>query len=825
MFLKNSERRAAEAPFRTHEIVIIGGGIAGASVAYHLAKLGKTDTAILERHQLTSGTTWHAAGLIMQTRGTHALTEIAKYNVELYAALEQETGQATGFKQNGTLGVARTKDRLHETARAASIAKSFGFEAHMISPREAQEIYPSMDPSIIEGAVYIPKDGQTNPIDTCMALISGARQHGVTVGENIEVEDLWRTANGRYQLRTGEGVIECEKLVLACGLWSRDLAAKLGAHVPLYAAEHFYVVTGAMDAATPKLPVLRDTDGHVYIKEDAGKFLVGAFEPWGKALPMEKLPQNTAFIELWEDWDHFELPMTKAMEIVPALETAEVAKFFNGPESFTPDLLFMIGELPQLKNCYVSTGYNSEGIEYNAGAGRALAEWIVAGAPHMDLSFVDVARFHPFQANTAYLRDRTPEVLGLHYKMHWPHYQPITGRGARKSVLHDRWADLNASFGEAMGWERPMWFAPEGQPVENRYCYFEPNWFEHTAAECDAARNAAILLDQSSFGKHLVQGRDACTFLQYLCTSNIDVAPGKLVYTHMLNDQGGIETDITVNRLSETEFLIISSATVQPRDKNWIIRHIADDLNVTHTDITSGYAVLSLQGPQSRAILSQVTDADLSDDAFPFATSQQIDIAYARVIANRLTYVGELGWELHIPTEFAQGVFDALWKAGQGFGLKPAGYHALEHLRSERAYREYELDLTPVDTPLEAGLGFTIAWDKPGGFKGLTALQGQKAAGTLKKRLVMLRLHDPEPVLFHEELILCDGKIVGYISSGVKSFTLGTSIGMGYVHHPEGVTKDLIEGSTWEIEIAGARYAADASLKAFFDPSGARVKG
>ncbi len=817
--------RRAETPSRTHEVVIVGGGIAGASVAYHLAKLGKKEIAVLERHQLTSGTTWHAAGLIMQTRGTHALTEIAKYNAELYAELEKETGQATGFRQNGTLGVARTMDRLHETARAASVAKSFGLEAHMISPKEAQDIHPAIDPSILAGAVFIPKDGQTNPIDTCMSLIAGARQNGVEVSEHTEVEDLWRLANGHYQLRTAAGVIECETLVLACGLWSRDLAAKLGARVPLYAAEHFYVVTGALAAATPGLPVLRDTDGHVYIKEDAGKFLVGAFEPWGKALPAENLPRNTPFIELWEDWDHFEPPMTKAMEIVPALKTAGIAKFFNGPESFTPDLLFMLGEVPGLKNCFVSTGYNSEGIEYNAGAGRALAEWIVAGAPQMDLSFVDVARFHPFQVNEAYLRDRTPEILGMHYKMHWPHLQPTTGRGVRKSALHDRWAALNASFGEAMGWERPMWFAPEGQPTDNIYSYFEPNWFKHSAAECKAAREAAILLDQSSFGKHLVQGRDACDFLQYMCTGNIDVPPGKLVYTHMLNDRGGVECDITVNRLSETEFLLTSSATVQPRDTAWITGHISGGLHVTHTDITSAYTVLSLQGPKARDILSQATGADLSNAAFPFATTREIDVACARVIANRLTYVGELGWELFIPAEFAQGVFDALWDAGQDFGLKPAGYHALEHLRSERAYREYGLDLTPVDTPLEAGLGYTVAWDKPGGFRGLAALQAQKSAGPLKKRLVMFRLQDPQPVLFHEELILRDGEIAGYISSGSKSFTLGTSVGMGYVSHPGGVTTDLIANSAWDIEIAGERYAADASLRAFFDPDGKRAKG
>ncbi|OHV76731.1 FAD-dependent oxidoreductase [Ensifer sp. LCM 4579] len=805
-------------------MVIIGGGIAGASLAYHLTNLGKKDVVVLERHALTSGTTWHAAGLIMQTRGTHALTEIAKYNAELYASLEAETGQATGFKQNGTLGVARTKDRLFETARNASVAKSFGLETHMISPREAKDLYPAIDDSLIQGAVFIPNDGQTNPIDTCMSLAAGAKQGGAKIHEKTEVTDLWQTPDGAYQLRTNDGVIETEILVLACGLWTRDLAAKLGARVPLYAAEHFYVVTEPMDFVKPTLPVLRDTDGHIYVKEDAGKLLIGAFEPWGKALPMESLPRESAFIELWEDWDHFEFPMTKAIEMIPALGNAGIAKFFNGPESFTPDLLFMIGEVPGMKNLFVSSGYNSEGIEFGAGAGRALAEWIVSGAPQMDVSFIDVARYHPFQINKKYLEDRIPEVLGLHYKMHWPGHQPETSRGVRKSALHDRWAKLGASFGEGMGWERPMWFADEGESTENVYSYSEPNWFKYTAQECQAARSDAILLDQSSFGKHLVQGRDACRFLQRLCAGNVDVPIGKLVYTHMLNEKGGIETDITLNRLSDTQYLIISSATIHPRDKAWITKHITNEWNVTLTDVTSAYAVLSLQGPKSRDILSKVTDADLSNDGFPFATSQEIDVGYARVIANRLTYIGELGWELHIPTEMAQHVFDTIWEAGKAFGLRPAGYHALEHLRSERAYREYELDLTPVDTLLEAGLGFTIDWNKPDGFVGKEATAAQKASSPLKKRLIAFKLRDPKPVLFREELLRRNGEIVGYVSSGVKSFTLGTSIGLGYVKHAGGVTKEFIESGQWQIEIAGELYDADASLQAFFDPSGERLR-
>jgi glycine cleavage system aminomethyltransferase T/glycine/D-amino acid oxidase-like deaminating enzyme len=806
-------------------IVIVGGGIAGASAAYHLAKLGRTDIVLLERNQLTSGTTWHAAGLIMQLRSTHALTQLAKYNVELYSTLEAETGQSTGFKQNGTLGVCRTKDRLFETKKVASIAKSFGIEAHMIGPSEAKKIYPAIDESIIEGAIHIPKDGQNNPVDTTMSLIAGARQRGVKVFQDTPVDELERLASGEYRVKTANGEIRCETLILACGLWTRELAAQLGARVPLYPCEHFYVVTETMEAVTPDLPVLRDTDGHVYIKEEAGKWLVGAFEPTGKPLRMEQLPTDTAFIELPDDWDHFELPYTKAMEILPDLGNTGITKFFNGPESFTPDLLFALGEAPGLPNCYISAGYNSEGIEFGAGAGRALAEWIVEGEPTMDLSHVDVARFHPFQVNRKYLHDRAGEVLGLHYKMHWPHCQKESARNVRKSVLHDRWAALNASFGEGMGWERPMWFAPAGASNANVYSQTRPNWFEHTAAECRAARETAILLDQSSFGKHLIQGRDACTFLQRMCAGNVDVPVGKLVYTHMLNNRGGMETDITVNRLAEDRYLVISSATVHPRDKTWIERHMTGEERVTLTDVTSGYVVLSLQGPKSRDILSRVAEVDLSNEAFPFATSQEIDAGYARVIANRLTYVGELGWELHIPTEFAQGIFDAIMEAGVDFGLKPAGYHALEHLRSERAYREYELDLTPEDTPLEAGLGFTVKLDKPGGFIGREALVRQKEAGPLTKRLVMFKLKDAEPVLFHEEIIRMNGDIVGFISSGAYGFTLGASVGMGYVHHADGITKDLIENGAWEIEIACERYPAEASLRAFFDPTGERVKG
>ncbi len=806
-------------------IVIVGGGISGSSLAYHLTKLGCKDLVLLERGKLTCGTTWHAAGLIMQLRGSHAMTELARYNVELYASLEAETGQATGFKQNGTLGVCRTKDRLHESKRTATIAKSFGIEAHLIGPSEAKALYPAIDHGLLEGAIYIPKDGQTNPVDTTLSLVAGAKMCGAQVFEDTPVLRLEQRSSRAYRLETGRGAIECEILVLACGLWTRDLAAQLGVRVPLYPCEHMYVVTEPLDFVEPSLPILRDTDGHVYLKEDAGKLLVGAFEPQGKPLPMEKLPADPQFVELPEDWDHYALPLAKAMEILPALQTAGILKFMNGPESFTPDLQFVLGEAPGRQNCFVSAGYNSEGIEFAPGAGRALAEWIVESTPSLDLSSVDIARFHPFQVNRAYLHERAGESLGLHYRMHWPHKQREASRPARQSVLHDRWAARRACFGEAMGWERPLWFAPEGVEPVCAYSYHWPGWFDHTAEECRAARTGVIVLDQSSFGKHLVQGRDACGELQRLCAGDVDVSPGKLVYTHMLNRHGGIECDVTVNRLGEDRFLVISSATTQPRDRVWMERNFDSDAHVNLTDETGAYAVLSVQGPKSRTLLSRLTDADLSNQGFPFATSQEVEIGYARLIANRLTYVGELGWELYVPTEFARDVCDRLLAEGEALGLKPAGYHALEHLRSERAYREYGLDLTPEDTPLEAGLGFTVRFDKSDEFTGREALLRQKEAGPLGKRLVMFKLKDPEPVLFHEEAIWMDGRIAGYVSSGAYGFTLGASIGMGYVRHPDGVTQELVDSATWEIEIACERYPAQASMRAFYDPTGGRVRG
>jgi len=583
------------------------------------------------------------------------------------------------------------------------------------------------------------------------------------------------------------------------------------------------VLTESLDFVRPDMPVLRDTDGHSYVKEDAGKLLVGSFEPMGKAIDWNALPENQAFMELAEDWDHFALPYTKVAELVPALEEVGIQKFFNGPESFTPDLSFIMGEAPGTPNCFVSAGYNSEGIVLGAGAGRALAEWIVEGRPGVDLSFVDIARFHPFQNNRRYLRERAAESVGVHYLMHWPNKQREAGRPARKSPLHDRLRDLGACFGESFGWERPLWYAPKGVEPVDRYSYNWPNWFDHTRAECKNTREAVIFFDQSSFGKHLVQGPDACAFLQHLSAGNVDVEPGRVVYTHFLNPQGGIEADITINRLSEQRFLIVSAARAQTRDKLWMERHLVEQ-RVTVTDVTGSYVVLSLQGPRSRALLSMLTDADLSAQAFPFLASREIDVGYARVIVNRLTFCGELGFELYVPQEFSQDVFDLLWEQGQSFGLRPAGYHALEHMRLERGFREYGLELTPRATLLEAGLGFTVDFEKPGGFIGRDVLLAQKERKLLTRRIVQFKLLTPGFWLYRDEPIWRDGKLCGYISSGAYGFTVDAGIGMGYVNHGDGVTKQFIEEGRYEIEIAEARVPAEASLSAFYDPQGVKAR-
>jgi glycine cleavage system T protein len=810
-------------PIPSHaRVVIIGGGIVGSSVAYHLTKLGWRDVVLLERRDLSCGTTWHAAGLVGQLRSSHNLTRLASYGAVLYESLEAETGQATGFRRCGSISVARTAERLIELKRGASMAKCFGVEIELISPGEAGRLWPLMRTDDLAGAVWIPRDGRTNPIDTTLALAKGARQGGATILENVAVTGIHRERGVATGVATDHGDVACEIVVNCAGMWGREIGRMAGVNVPLHASEHFYIVTEPMAGVTRELPVLRDTDGYIYAREEVGGLLMGGFEPIAKPWGMDGIPADFAFSLLPEDWDHFRIFMEQAIVRIPALETAPVRRHVNGPESFTPDNRYMLGEAPELRNFFVAAGFNSVGIASAAGAGRALAEWIVAGEPSMDLWDVDIRRFMPFQSNAGYLRERTREVVGLLYAMHWPFRQPETARGVRRSVLHDRLAGRGAVFGVAAGWERANWFATAGVEPRYAYTYGRQNWFPCATAEHRAVREAVGLFDQSSLAKFRLQGPDATAVLRSLCANDVDVPPGRIVYTQMLNARGGIECDLTVSRLAEDTYLIVTIAAAATHDADWIRRSLGD-ARVTLTDVTSAFTVLGVMGPHSRELLSRVTSADLSDTAFPFGTTREIDIGYGLARATRITYVGELGWELYLPTEFAAGAYDAVLEAGEGLGLRHAGYHAMDSLRMEKGYRSWGHDIGGDDTPLQAGLGFAVALKKDA-FVGRDALLRQRDK-PLTRRLVMFTLGDAEPLLLGDEPIYRDGVLVGRITSGAYGHTLGRSVGMGYVTHADGVDAAFVRAGRWQLEIALERFAATAHLEPPYDPKSARVRG
>lgn len=806
------------------QVVIVGGGVVGCSIAYHLTKLGWSDVVVLERKQLTSGTTWHAAGLVGQLRATQNMTKLAQYTTGLYAGLEAETGQATGFVQRGSLALAGNPERFEELKRGASMARCFGLEVEVISPEEAKGMWPLLDISDVVGAVFLPKDGQTNPIDTTQALAKGAKTGGANFFENTKVTGIEIKAGRVVSVATDQGDIACEFVVNAAGMWARDVGRMAAVNVPLHAAEHFYIVTEAMDGMTPDLPVLRDPGNCAYFKEDAGKLLLGAFEPVAKPWGMDGIPEDFSFDQLPDDFDHFAPVLEAAMKRLPALENVGIQLFFNGPESFTPDDRYLLGPSPEIENFFVAAGFNSVGIQSAGGAGRVLADWIVNGYPPMDVWDVDIRRMMPFQGNANYLHDRTVEGLGLLYAMHWPFRQFETARPARMSTLHRRLETAGACFGELAGWERPNWYAPEGVTPAYEYTYGRQNWFEHSAAEHKAVREHVGLFDQSSFAKFLLQGRDAEKILNYVCANDVSVASDRIVYTQWLNERGGIEADLTVTRIDETTFMVVTAAASQIRDFTHLKRHIPDGAHATLTDITSGLATIGIMGPKSRDLLSSLTKADMSNDGFPFATSREIELGYAKVRASRITYMGELGWELYVPSELACSVYDVIAEMGQNFGLKHAGYHAMNSLRQEKGYRHWGHDITDEDTPLEAGLGFAVAWDKPGGFIGRDALLKQKEAGVPKKRLVQFALEDPEPLLYHNEPIWRDGKLLGYITSGMYGHTVGVACGMGYLEYDEGVNADFVNAGTYEIEVACERVSARASLGPLYDPKSERVK-
>jgi glycine cleavage system T protein len=803
-------------------VVVIGGGIAGCSVAYHLTKLGWRDVLLLERRDISCGTTWHAAGLVGQLRATQNLTRLAKYGGDLYERLEAETGQATGFRRPGSLSLARNAERMHELKRLASMARCFDVDVDVVTPAEAGRRWPLMRTDDLVGALWLPRDGRTNPIDTTLALARGARQGGATVLENTAVTGI-RVEKGRVAgVTTVAGDVACEVVVNCAGMWAREVGRMAGVTVPLHASEHFYMVTEPMAGVTPDLPVLRDPDGYIYVREEVGGLLMGGFEPVAKPWGMGGIPEDFAFSLLPEDWEHFQVLMEQALIRIPALERAPVRRHVNGPESFTPDGRYLLGEAPECRNFFVAAGFNSIGIASGAGAGRAVAEWIVGGEPPMDLWDVDIRRVAPFQGNPAYLRDRTVEMVGVLYAIHWPFQQPLTARGVRKSALHDRLAARGACFGAVMGWERANWYATPGMQAAYRYSYGRQNWFPCAAAEHRAVREAVGLFDQSSFCKLRLDGPDALAVLQRLCANDVDVAPGRLVYTQMLNARGGIEADLTVTRLASDAFLVVTSASASTHNSHWIRRHLGEARAVL-TDVTSSEAVLGVMGPRARALLARVTDADLSNAAFPFLSSQEIWLASAPVRAARVTYVGELGWELYVPTEFAGAVYDAVVAAGDGLGLRHAGYHAMDSLRIEKAYRSWGHDVGCEDSPLEAGLGFAVRFDKRAAFTGRDALLAQREK-PLARRLLVFVLDDAEPLLYHDEPIWRDGVLVGRIASGAYGHTLGRSIGLGWVSHPDGVTQSFLTSGRWEIEIACERRGARAQLAPPYDPKSLRVR-
>jgi len=804
-------------------VVIIGGGVSGCSVAYHLAKLGWTDIILLERKQLTCGTTWHAAGLIGQLRGTQNMTRLAKYSADLYVKLEAETEVATGMRQVGSITVALTEERKHEIYRQATVARAFGVDVREISPTEVKQMYPHLNIDGVVGAVHLPLDGQCDPANIAMALAKGARQRGARIVEGAKVTAVHRK-DGRvsgvsWAMGGDEGTIETDIVVNCAGMWARDLGRMSGVNIPLHACEHFYLITEPIPGLT-RLPVLRVPDECAYYKEDAGKMMLGAFEPVAKPWGMDGIREDFCFDQLPEDMDHFAPILEMGVNRMPMLETAGIHTFFNGPESFTPDDRYYLGEAPELRGYWMATGYNSIGIISSGGAGMALAQWMNDGEPPFDLWDVDIRRTHPFQKNRSYLKARVTETLGLLYADHFPYRQMASARGLRRSPLHEHLKARGAVFGEVAGWERANWFARDGQEREYRYSWKRQNWFDNQREEHLAVRNGVGLFDMTSFGKIRVEGRDALAYLQRLCANDVDVATGRIVYTQMLNPRGGIESDLTVARLSETAFfLVVPGATLQ-RDLAWLRRHLRDEF-VVITEVSSAESVLCVMGPKSRDLMQRVSPDDFSNAGNPFGTWRDIEVGMGVARAHRVTYVGELGWELYVPVEQTAHVFEAIEEAGADLGLRLCGLHTLDSCRIEKAFRHFGHDITDEDHVLEAGLGFAVRTGK-GDFIGRDAVLRTQETG-LSRRMLQFRLDDPQPLLFHNEAIVRDGNIVGTVTSGNYGHHLGGAIGLGYVPSKGESDADVL-GSRYEIEIAGERFAATASLKPMYDPKAERVR-
>ena len=805
-------------------VVIIGGGVVGCSVAYHLTKLGWSDVVLLERKQLTSGTTWHAAGLIAQLRATANMTKLAKYSQELYGSLEAETGVATGFKRVGSITVALSEERKEEIFRSAAMARAFGVDIEEISTAEIGERYPHLNLDTVKAGVYLDKDGQGDPANIALALAKGARQRGAILQERVKVSAIkrkgrrvtgvdWRDEKGE------EGHIACDMVVNCAGMWGHEVGRMAGVNVPLHACEHFYIVSEPIKGLT-QLPVLRVPDECAYYKEDAGKLMLGAFELNAKPWAMTGIPEDFEFDQLPEDFDHFEPILEMAVNRMPILGEAGIHTFFNGPESFTPDDAYHLGLAPEMDNVWVAAGFNSIGIQSAGGAGMALSQWMDAGEKPFDLGDVDIARMQPFQGNKHYLFERSKETLGLLYADHYPYRQKATARGLRRTPFHEHLKAQGAVFGELAGWERANWFADHGQERDYQYSWKRQNWFANSAREHAAIRTGLGMYDMSSFGKLRVEGRDAERFLNYICGAEMSVPVGKIVYTQFLNHRGGIEADVTVTRLAETAYLVVTPAATRLADETWLRRHLGD-YQVVITDVTAGEAVLAVMGPKARALLQAVSPNDFSNAANPFGSAQEIELGMGLARVHRVSYVGELGWEIYVGSDMAAHAFETLYEAGQDHGLKLCGMHVMDSCRIEKAFRHFGHDITCEDHVLEAGLGFAVKTPKSA-FIGRDAVLAKQDEG-LTSRLLQFKLTDPEPLLYHNEPILRDGEIVGYLSSGAYGHHLGAAIGMGYVPCA-GESGDQLLASRYEIDVAGTIYEATASLRPMYDPKSERVK-
>ena len=805
-------------------VVIIGGGVVGCSVAYHLTKLGWTDVVLLERKALTSGTTWHAAGLIGQLRATANMTKLAKYSQELYGSLEAETGIATGFKRVGSITAALSIERLEELTRSAAMARAFGVDVEEISAAEIGNRYEHVNLEGVTGGVYLAKDGQGDPTGIALALAKGARMRGAMVAERTRVTGVTRAGRGvtgvDWETESEQGHIACDMIVNCAGMWGREVGLMAGTNVPLQACEHFYIVSEPIAGLGP-LPVLRVPDECAYYKQDAGKMMLGAFEPVSKPWAMDSIPTGFEFDQLPEDFDHFEPILAAAVNRMPMLATAGIHTFFNGPESFTPDNAYHLGLANEMDNVWVAAGFNSIGIQSAGGAGMALAAWMDTGEKPFDLGDVNVGRAQPFQRNRRYLTERVTETLGLLYADHYPYRQKATARGIRRTPFHAELDARGAVFGELGGWERANWFTDPGQEREYCYSWKRQNFFGNVAQELAAVRTNVGAYDMSSFGKLRVEGRDAEVFLNRICGADVAVPVGKIVYTQFLNRAGGIEADVTVTRLSETAYLVVTPAMTRFADETWLRRHLRDEF-VVITDVTAAEAVMAVMGPKARQVMQAVSPNDFSNEINSFGTAQEIELGLGLARVHRVSYVGELGWEVYVSADMAVHAFREIMAAGDPLGLRLCGMHMMDCARIEKGFRHFGHDITSEDHVLEAGLGFAVATGKAD-FIGRDAVLAKRDKG-LDKRLVQFRLTDPEPLLYHNEPILRDGRIVGHLSSGAYGHHLGGAIGLGYVPCPGESVADLL-ASAWQIDVAGVRVRAEASVKPMYDPKGERVRG